>query len=1068
MFESSRFIDERLDVSITSLTPSSSPIDKTEPLTFQEWVKYNNSLFTNANDFLQRYQSYLNNWYETKNYQSIEQVDVTRSLYVSLIKEIVLTHTTTDERRWLKNIDFNNNRDLAVAIPFFAQKIKDICLYYSTLRDDVRTADLRYNLKGSNFGVSKLIYNEISKSLETEDLTDLIRTLNLSLSDIRNSMVIDIEDLYDNFNDYLDTSANLPASSYGLSPSDPAYKYFSLNQYSIDPNLFLDFNTAIVQAITSYPFYLIEFGDSFTITPQVDSTQLNFLKDSDFINTINTQTSDNLNLNNQAVLIEKFIGTDFYYVSTGATATSYVSGALFSAKNEFANYLNKRYPAVAAVQSQDFIQTAKEIGLFFKPDKIGFSNFTNFGLNAVINESSLSANTVYIFPDPSKYGNVSGLTKEEFNSPLIYNELNYFNKIDFSNQYRFGDSETNSYFQTFRGYQSREQTLDASVAGLARYTDPQEFFKGDVKSLWANNDVFPLLPQNVFPLDSRIEKLYSLNKTAVQYKNDVYGNEYTMYKDIHPPKVPANERTDNGNLKFFFCLSLDGHTFYDPISGYNFNYSIEDADLGYSGVTFRTANAIPPGSGYYTPAFNGYTWNPYGNPPPGSFIPFPEDYPPTITEYNSGAPSYTLSGKATPVASYRFQPETFCPGALETIYFCTTLDGVTFVSPGSGLLPDQSSDDPDFDPANADVYYGELIDGATNPTSILPDFRANFAYPGLFTSTVALSTYVPLNGNLFWVNSAAPCGDVTAFVVRYDEPSNFMNYHVPNRKTQVVEGLSGLSRRKTIYDARFVEYGDLYFRNANSSLYLPASSSLSRIYDKYSLEMQTELREKLIDFDLYYDTIQLETENYLIFDKIIFDNENNTIKTTTRNDCFFSKGDVKEFEKTSTVWFDEMNNNLFFCRTVLYYELSSTNYKAIYPEIYTVNMDKLTYTKLYPEKNKEDLTFEDIKDYSLLGKDINLNIVSIEKPIVTFDDETETYCISYLGKDLSNLFYIYKTFFKYVNGVITNISNNMFKLTTDVNSINFSYAPPFSGYSTYTIIGSAAGSVIGDAFIFGV
>ena len=145
-------------------------------------------------------------------------MDVTRTLYVSLIKEIVLTHTTTDERRWLKNIDFNNNRDLAVAIPFFAQKIKDICLYYSTLRDDVRTADLRYNIKGSNFGVSKLIYNEISKSLETEDLTDLIRTLNLSLSDIRNSMVINIEDLYDNFNDYLDTSSNLPASAYGLSP----------------------------------------------------------------------------------------------------------------------------------------------------------------------------------------------------------------------------------------------------------------------------------------------------------------------------------------------------------------------------------------------------------------------------------------------------------------------------------------------------------------------------------------------------------------------------------------------------------------------------------------------------------------------------------------------------------------------------------------------------------------------------------------------------------------------------------------------------------------------------------
>jgi hypothetical protein len=454
----------------------------------------------------------------------------------------------------LRNIDFNNNKDLTVAIPFFAQKIKEICLYYSTLRDDVRTSDLKYNLKGSNFGVEKLIYNEISKSLETEDLTELIRTLNVSLSDIRNNMVIEIEDLYDTFNDYFDTSPTMPASAYGIAPSSNNYNNFTLNQYDINPELFIDFNSAIVQAITSYPFFLLEFGtNSFSIVPQVDSTQLNYLKDRDFANTINTETIDNLNLNNQAMLIEKFMGTDFYYVSTGTTATNYVSGTLFSSRNEFANYLNKRYPSVAAVPSQDFVRTAKEIGLFFKPDKIGLSNFTNFGLSTTLNESVLSANTIYIFPDPSKYGNISGLTKEEFNSPLIYNELNYFNKIDFSNQYRFGDPETNSYFQTFRGYQSREQSLDQSVAGLSKYTDPQDFFKGDRASIWANDDIFPILPQSKLPLDSRIEKLYSLNKTVVQYKNDVYGNEYTLYKDVHPQKIATNEPVPQGNQKIYYC-----------------------------------------------------------------------------------------------------------------------------------------------------------------------------------------------------------------------------------------------------------------------------------------------------------------------------------------------------------------------------------------------------------------------------------------------------------------------------------------------------------------------------------
>jgi len=1042
MLESSRFIDERLDVSITSLTPVQNPVDRNTPLSFQEWVKYNNALFTNANDFLQRYQSYLNNWYEVKNNQSNEKADIIRELYVSLIKEIVLTHTTSDEKRWLKNIDFNNKRDLAVAIPFFAQKIKEICLYYSTLRDDVKTSSLRFNLKGSNFGVEKLIYNEISKSLETEDLTDIVKTLNLSLSGLRNNLVIEIEDLYDTFNNYLDTSPNLPASAYDVDGSSLNKDNFVLNQYDIKPDLFLDFGSAIVQAITSYPFYLLEIPEyGFSVIPDVNSSNLNYLKDSDFINTINTDTQSNLNLNNEALAVEKYIGTDFYYVSTGSTSTNYVTGALFSSKNEFANYLNKRYPSVAAVQSVDFLKTSKDIGLFFKPDKMGLSNFTNFGLQPVLNESSLSANTVYIFPDPSKFGNVTGLTREEFNSPLIYNELNYFNKIDFSNQYRFGDSETNSYFQTFRAYQSREQSLDKSIAGLSRYTDPQEFFKGDTNSIWANEDIFPLLPQNIFPLDTRIEKLYSLNKTAVQYKNDVYGNEYTLFKTVHPSKKLTTQKKDQGGLKIYLCLSIDGHTFYDAISGYNFDYTEEDIDKGYSGVIFRAVTAIPPGSGYYTPTF---------------------------TQYNSGAPSYIVPGNATPVVSYRYQPETFCPSYLETVYLCSTVDGVTFVSPSSGLLPDECSDEPTFDPATAYVYYSDLLDAGTNPTSDLPGFRANFAYPGIFNWSPPVSGITPLDGNLFRVNSAAPCGDVSTFKVEYTEKNNFLNYRIPNRDTKVLPNVTDIEKKRTIYQTKYLDYGDLYFRNSNSSMFLPASSALEKIYSKYSDIIQEELTHKLISFDVYYDTIQLETENYLIFDKILYDVENNVLKTTTRNDCYFVKGSIKELENMSTVWFDEENNLLFFCKTVLYTELSATNFKAVYPEIYSVDVNNLQFNRLYPLKNKEDLTFYDLEDYSLLGKDISLNIVSIEKPIINFDSQTETYCISYLGKDLSNVFYIFKTFFKYINGVITNIDNNMFKLLPDVNSINFaSYVLP-STYSTYTILGSSAGTIQEGSFIFGV
>jgi hypothetical protein len=369
-------------------------------------------------------------------------------MYVVLINEIVLSYTSSDERRWLKNIDYNNPRDLAVAIPFFSAKIKEICLYYSTLRVDVRTAELRYSLKGSNYGIEKIIYNEISKSLETEDLTDFIRTLSLSLSDIRNNLVIEIEDLYDLYPSYLDVSYNKPASTYKATGSRK--EYFNYNQYNADPTVQIDFNSAIVSAITSYPFFLIELGaNNFSITPQVGSTDLNLLKDSDFINTINNEQESNLNLNIEQQQFKKFIGTDFYYVSTGSTASFYTSGVMAMSDNPFANYLNKRYPAVAAIPDQSFTKTAKQIGLFFKPDKIGISNFNCFGVDSFIDVAALSANTIYIFPDPSKFGNISGLTQEEFKYPLIILENNYLNKVDFSNQYMFGESESSPYLQLY-------------------------------------------------------------------------------------------------------------------------------------------------------------------------------------------------------------------------------------------------------------------------------------------------------------------------------------------------------------------------------------------------------------------------------------------------------------------------------------------------------------------------------------------------------------------------------------------------------------------------------------------
>lgn len=1049
MLGTSKYIDERLPISITSLSPIDSPIDTESPLTFQEWLKYNNTLYTDVNDFLVRYQSYLNNWYEVKNESRSNKKDEIKALYTTLINEIVLNFTSTDERRFLKNIDFNNNRDLTVAIPFFAKKIKEICLYYSTLRDDVKTANLRYNLKGSNIGIEKLIYNEISKSLETEDLTDLIRTLKVDLSTVRDNTVIDVEDLYDTTSNYLDVSPNLPASAYNA--LGEREEYFSLNTFNIDKNLFLNFNNTIVDAITSYPFFLVELGvNNFTITPQVDSSQLNYLKDTDFINTINTGVAENLNLNVLKSQIQKFIGTDFYFLSTGSTSTSYVSGVLFAAENDFANYLNKRYPSIASVPNIEFIKTAKQIGLFFKPDKIGLCNFNNFGLSFKTKLSHLSANTIYIFPNPNKFGNITGLTKEEFSTPLDFFEYNYFNKIDFSNQYRFGDPDTSSYYQIFRGYQSREQTLNSSIQGVTRYSDPQDFFTGEFKSLWANRDIYPF-ESNLFPIDNRIDKLLSLNKTVVQYKNDIYGNEFSLYKDVHPHKVPVNERPIQENVIFLYCKAIDGHLFNDPISGFNFDYTEENQELGYSGIILKTVDNIPPGQGFYTQGENYLSASPL-----------------SASNYTNGLPNFAITGVEVPLVSYRFQPETYCPDRVEIKYVCGSRDAVTFLSPGSAgtrLLPDFPSDDPGYS-TFANLYYAELLDGGATPLEV--DYVPNVINPGVFTFVPPASAMVNIDGNVFLANSAQPCGNDLEFVVRYVEESNYLDYRIPLRTTTVIEGITGLTVKRSVYETKFIDYGHMFYRNSNSSIMAPISSALSGMLIKYSLQIKEEIVNNLINFDIYYDTIQFETENFIIFDKLKFDYDSNTIINTTKNDAFIKRGEIKELEKLSTSWYSELDNVVFFCKTILHPALSSTNFKAIYPEIYSINISTLEFNKLYPTIDTENISFNDVKTFSLTGTGLDFNIVEIDKPLFSYDDEAQLYCITYLGKDLSNIFYIHKIFFKYVNGVITNIFNTMFKMQPDTETLNLvTISDSLSNYNTYFQISSSAGNVLDGAFVIG-
>jgi hypothetical protein len=1023
MSSPTKYIDERLDNSITSPTPSTNPVDSVAPLSFTEWLQYNNFLYTNAEEFLTRYQSYLNNWFAVTNTQLEESEKIVREYYTNLINEIVLNFTTVDEKRYLQNLDTSDSREIALAIPFFAKKIKDICLYFSTLRDSAQTANVRYNLKGSNYGISTALYNSFIDSLNVDDLTDNIRTLLLSLSSIRNSLTIEAEDLYDIYPNYFDINPLAPASAYD-SNSDLRAQYFNLNQYAVDPDLFLNTGFSVLRAIISYPFYLISLGENLLINPPVRSSDLQFLKDSDYTNLISISSVRALNLSLQAEEIVKYIGADIYYLQTDAVGTPSVSGILCKAESEFANVLNKRFPTVAAVPSEEFLKTGKEIGLFFKPDKLGFANFTNFKFRPVLNYSSLEPDTVYFFPDPKKYGNITSNTNLTFKTPFDFVEDNTFNKVNMSNSFRFGDATTDPYYQTFRAYQSREQSLNSSEFGLARYEDSQGFFTGEKKDIWANRDIYDFTALYRFPLEKRIGELLTLNQTLVQYKTDVYGNEYGMYKLIdkynaklitgladEENEISEDQSTDLTNITKT-CLYLDGHLYFDPVSGFNFDYTTVDILKEYSGVILYTAV--------------------YPN-------------------------SFALSGVPYEIKSIVYQPEVFCAEEVTNNYICNIAEGFTFTLVNGQPLGDSPSDSPAYDPLDSALYYARLADAGVN--SVNPTYRATFAYQGDFTFMPPSTAVEVYDGLFFLVNGEEPCSLLTRVPPIYVEESNFADVRLANRETVFNASLSTFSTRQPIYSVKNLSYGDLYFRNSNNSQIIPLSSALSAIFIKYNPVVRDEVCNKTIYFDLYYDTLQFETENYLVFEPLAFEYDTNTLTSLNGGVNVIERGFHHEFEKYSTAWFIESEKELLVCKTTLFHDYSASNYKIIFPKIYSFNLNTQQLIQLWPQDKDEALTFASLKMFSLSGKNTEVNIVEIDRPGITYNGESNLYTVTYVGRDYAGAFYIFSLRFQYINGKLTIVDNTMFKLGSDVYNQNFANPDIGTVLETYTILGSAVGSI---------
>jgi hypothetical protein len=197
-------------------------LDTTNSLNYQEWVYMQDSL--DASTSKEKYSQYLLKWYENQKVKKEKDKRSVKEDYIKLLKDLSFLFDEKEKDIFLSNIDYTNDEELILAIPFFAKKLKQISQVLCGKRESVKDSKVKYNLVGSNFGFEKLLYDYILKSftslpneLTKVPIASLSETLP-ALSSVKDDFYIEVEELYD------------PTVYFDSDPSVDINEYFNLNE----------------------------------------------------------------------------------------------------------------------------------------------------------------------------------------------------------------------------------------------------------------------------------------------------------------------------------------------------------------------------------------------------------------------------------------------------------------------------------------------------------------------------------------------------------------------------------------------------------------------------------------------------------------------------------------------------------------------------------------------------------------------------------------------------------------------------------------------------------------------
>ena len=198
---------------LVNTKPQGGSLDTNAPFSFLEWKERLPSIV--ERDAVFHYNNYVLQWFANNKEKTVSQEFVLRQKYLYLLDQLQLFFSEEEKNTWYSQVNLADEKELLLAIPYFARKLKDVALYYLKLRKQLKNTKLKYNTVGTTTGLEQELYSYLLDTFSSSntELTPSLYTTVPSFSALQKSLVVQVEELYDD-KQYFDLSPTKPLSGY--------------------------------------------------------------------------------------------------------------------------------------------------------------------------------------------------------------------------------------------------------------------------------------------------------------------------------------------------------------------------------------------------------------------------------------------------------------------------------------------------------------------------------------------------------------------------------------------------------------------------------------------------------------------------------------------------------------------------------------------------------------------------------------------------------------------------------------------------------------------------------------